>query len=250
LISVTDPRGRATLYTYDGLGDVIRLDSPDTGVTVYEHNAAAELIRATDARGVVTEYAYDALDRVTAKTFPASPTDNVLYEYDDAAPGNRGIGRLRRITDKSGSTEFTYDVRGNVVSATRTIGGRIYVTRYAYDLADRLASVTYPSGRIIDYQRDQLGRVSSLYLRNGTSAAPIALASSLNYRPFGPLESLIYGNGVTLTLSYDQDYRLTAIETAGSTAVQDLGYGYDDAGNIVNIADALDLARQQTFQYD
>jgi len=102
---------------------------------------------------VVAQYGYDALDRVTAKSFPASPADNVTYTYDDPAPGLYGIGRLRRIADKSGTTSFKYDSRGNVVEETRVIAGVSYVTSYVYDPADRLTQMVYPSGRILNYIR-------------------------------------------------------------------------------------------------
>src|SRR5437879_3671100 len=71
-----------------------------------------------DAAGIVTNFAYDALDRLTAKTYPASPGEAVAYRYDEASAVN-GIGRLTSVSDASGSTAYVYDVRGNVTQETR-----------------------------------------------------------------------------------------------------------------------------------
>ena len=40
---ITDPKGLATEYHYSGLGDLEALDSPDTGETVYLHDAAGRV---------------------------------------------------------------------------------------------------------------------------------------------------------------------------------------------------------------
>jgi YD repeat-containing protein len=67
----------------DGFGRVIQETSPDRGVTVYAYYPAGNVVQQTDARGVVTNFTYDALNRVTSRTYPASPADNVAYGYDD-----------------------------------------------------------------------------------------------------------------------------------------------------------------------
>ncbi len=44
--------------------------------------------------------------------------------------------------------------------------------RYAYDLADRVERITYPSGRQVLYVRDDKGRVTQVRTRANNSAAP------------------------------------------------------------------------------
>ncbi len=200
---------------------------------------------------MVTDYAYDALNRPTAKTFPASPAEDVAYTYDAATPGVHGIGRLTGIADEIGTTALAYDARGNVTLDSRTIGGVAHETRYAYDLADNLARIVHPSGRIVAYGRDALGRVSAITLQDDAAAAPVAVASDIAYHPFGPVASLTFGNGVTVAYAYDQNYRLTDIDAAdGVASVQDLTLGYDLSGDITAITDNLDAARSQSFGYD
>ncbi|HRH77301.1 MAG TPA: hypothetical protein PK129_08125, partial [Cellvibrionaceae bacterium] len=99
--TVTDARGNVTRYDYDGLGNLKTLTSPDTGVTQFTYDEAGNLKTRVDARGVETRYSYDALNRVTAVVYPASPTENVTFTYDNTANGNAGKGYLTGIQDPS-----------------------------------------------------------------------------------------------------------------------------------------------------
>ncbi len=251
LVTVTDPRGLVTTYTYNGFGEVIQLESPDTGTMVFTLDPAGNVLSQTDARGVVTAFTYDALDRPLTRSYPAAPAEDVTYSYDDATLGNRGIGRLTGVTDRTGSTSLTYDDYGHLVEESRTIGGVVYVTRYDTDVAGNLLRIVYPDGRIVSYGRDDLGRVTSVLAQADAAAAPVVVASDIVYEPFGPVSGLTFGNGVALDYLYDQDYRLTGIVAGdGVTSVQDLTLAYDNADNITAITDALDASRSQSFQYD
>src|ERR1700679_1096500 len=82
--------------------------------------------------------------------------------------------------------------------------------------------------------------------------APVgAVGSSASYEPFGPLSGLTFGTGVVAAFTYDQDYELTGIAAAnGAAHIQSLTNGYDPAGNITSITDALATPRSQTLAYD
>lgn len=251
LTAVTDQRMLTATYVHNAFGDVIQRDSPDTGITVYLVDPAGNVTQMTDARGVITDFTYDALHRPLTRTFPADAAQNVGYGYDDTTGGNHGVGRLTSMTDRSGSAAYRYDHRGNLVEEARTLGAATFTTGYAYDLADNVVKVTYPSGRIVNYDRDDLGRVAGVTTQESAAAVPVTIAGDVTYLPFGPMESLTFGNGLTVTYGYDQDYRLTDIDTGGGVAaVQDLTLGYDGRDNITAITDNLDPARDQGFGYD
>jgi RHS repeat-associated protein len=242
--SVTDPRGLTTTYTYDGFGEVLSESSPDQGTTKYTYDKNGNLISTVDARGVTTKRTYDALNRVTALTHPDG-LEPISYSYDT---GSFGIGRLSGFTDESGSTAYTYNERGDILTETQVIGGVSSTTSYAYNLADRIMSITYPSGHSITYTRDNAGNITSVALSGISSAT---LANNITYEPFGPVSGFTYGNGLTTTLTYDQDYRLTGIKTSGSNVnVQDLSFAYDNANDITSITDGLDATQDQSFTYD
>ena len=241
LTQVTDQRNLATNYTVNGLGNVTQVQSPDTGVTASTFDAAGNVLTRTDAKGQVTTYAYDGLNRVTAISYASDASLNVAFTYDQGA---NGIGRLTGLTDNSGSTSHAYEVHGRLTSETRTIGGVTYVTSYAYDNAGRLSAVTYPSGRLVSYSRDGLGRVSGISTTQ--FGVTQVLLTGVSYRPFGPEQVLSFGNNSTYTRSYDQDGRIAGFTLPGQTR----NVIYDAASRITSIADPVTPANSFSAGYD
>ncbi|MBK8972595.1 MAG: hypothetical protein IPM37_15165 [Hahellaceae bacterium] len=246
LVGVTDAEGLKTTYEYDYAGNRTREISPNTGTTSFTFDSAGNRLSKTDARGVVTNYKYDAENRLTHVTYPADVGENITYSYDSTDQGNFGKGRLTGIVDSSGSTRYFYDDRGNVVRESRTIESKTYETRYAYDLADKLTQITYPSGRQVKYTFDSIGQIQSVATRANDTASWQTLASDIRYLPFGPMQQFTLGNGLVRTLSFDQDYRLNEIDNG----VFKRSYDYDLKGNITGIQDLLSADKNQSFQYD
>ena len=244
LTSVTDATNKTTSYQYNAFGDVLSITSPDTGTTSMTYDSAGNVLTTTDARNITATYSYDALNRVTSIDYPGT-TEDMVFNYDSVANGNKGLGRLTQITDESGSTAYEYDAKGQLVAETRTINGINFTTGYAYDDAGLITQVTYPSGRTVDYQRNNLGQITSM--TTTASGQTQTIANNISYLPFGPLTDLTYGNGKVLTQSFDQDYRLTSKNTTG---LYQLGYGYTPRNNIDAITDALDSSKNQSFSYD
>ena len=60
--------------------------------------------------------------------------------------------------------------------------------------------MTYPSGKVITYNYTNDRATSVL---NGAAT----IATSINYKPFGGMSSITYGNGLTSTIGYDTQYR-------------------------------------------
>ncbi|MER9909008.1 RHS repeat domain-containing protein, partial [Mesorhizobium sp. M0052] len=138
-------------------------------------------------------------------------------------------------------------IHGNVVSENRTISSIQYAAGYGYDLDKNLTQITYPSGLLVSYQRDAQGRVVGITSKLNVTASTVTLASGGQYLPFGSMNALAQGNGVQMTYSYDQDYRLTRIQAG---AAQDLTIGYDAASHIASLTDGVTPSLTQTFQYD
>jgi YD repeat-containing protein len=135
-----------------------------------------------------------------AKTPIGRPlTERITYSYDTPSiTGSYGIGRLGRIDDGTGATRFGYDHRGNLVTRfQKLVGTSDWVAlRYAYDLADRIETITYPSGRQVRYVRDAKGRVVGVRTRASTAISTwTTLSSNMSYEAFGALKTISYGNG-------------------------------------------------------
>ena len=247
LTSVTDQRGLTTTYTYNAYGDLIEQDSPDTGITTFTYDNASNLTQRTDARGEVSSYTYDALNRLLTLSYPSDTTENVTYTYDQ---GTNGIGRLTQIQDDSGQTDYAYNVLGQLTTKIIELAGITYSLGYDYDLSGNLTQITYPSGRLLDFGLDALGRIDTISTRENAAATAEAVVQSVSYLPFGPAESFTYGNGISQTMGYDQDYRVSTIVSQGSNGILDRFYQYDFNNNIIDILDYEDNTKDQDFTYD
>ncbi|EPB7750850.1 RHS repeat domain-containing protein, partial [Pseudomonas aeruginosa] len=141
----------------------------------------------------------------------SDPSLDVQYRYDLTADGNKGIGRLGAIEGARDSLVYRYDERGNLVEQVRSIrlDQQTLLDRvtYRYDAANQLLEIGYPSGLAIGYSRNAGGQVASVTLAVGDKA-PSPLVGQIAYLPFGPLLRLTWGNGITLSREYDQDYQL------------------------------------------
>jgi RHS repeat-associated protein len=241
LVSVTDAENHATSYTYDDTGRLISTTSPDTNTTSYTYDPAGNLATKTDANGTTVTCTYDALNRLTAIQ-PPDGEQVITFSYDE---GTNGKGHLTGRSDQSGTYQYTYDAKGNLIKEEKIIDGVTFITAYTYDPAGILTGITYPSGRTITYGLDTAGRIAKVTTtKDGTTHT---LAHNITTLPFGPITQLTYGSGTTLTRNFDELYRIASIS---SGSVQNVSYTREAAGNITGITDNLKTSKSQYFVYD
>jgi RHS repeat-associated protein len=147
------------------------------------------------------------------------------------------------MVDASGSTTYHYTPRGRIASEAHTVGSHTYAVSYSYDNADQLLGTTYPSGRVITYTRDSMGRITGVTSTLGTTMQ--TLASGIVYAPFGPITLLHYGNGIALDRTYDSQYRLASFSAGASLSRSYQFFGNDDIAAITDAATGV-----QTLDYD
>jgi RHS repeat-associated protein len=194
-------------------------------------DAAGNLLTSTDARAKVGTYTYDALNRLLKITWTGGET--VTYTYDT---GTYGIGHLAKMVDPAGTTSFTYNQFGQVLTKSQVTGAVTLPLTYTYDAFGRLSALKYPSGKVIAYSYDTSGRISAL----STGAGSIA------YFPFGPAKSWTQPNGLTYARTFDKDGRISEIAVGGSTNVQILTY--DNASRVTHLTETGLSAK--TYGYD
>lgn len=233
LTYVKNPVDGETIYIYDDLGNRLTRSSDDTGLTIYDHDEAGNIILMTDANGEVINYRYDALNRLTS-VVPGNVEEEYLYEYDNCV---NGVGRLCKISNASSVQHYAYDAFGNIEKQQ--------ALQYTYDIANRLKTIIYPSGATLVYEYDVAGQVQNVLLdRNGIA---VPLATNINYDPFGDLNNIIYGSGLTLSQSKDSAYRPVSQSILN---VFEFDYvQYDANGNLTQRVDALN-ASNDVFTYD
>jgi YD repeat-containing protein len=107
-------------------------------------------------------------------------------------------------------------------AAERAIASPRISTRYAYDDDGNVTQVTYPSSRTVTYTRDTLGRISGVTTKKDSGSASVTLASDVAYQPFGPLQSLTYGKGLSLWKTFTSDYLLDVLLVEDPSIPQDI----------------------------
>ncbi|MFO0157878.1 MAG: hypothetical protein ACK51V_02425, partial [bacterium] len=276
LTKVTDPKNLATSYSYNGFNELVSQVSPDTGSTSFTYDAAGNMLTKTDARGVTFTYTYDALNRVTAISFPpyqTDPAEQVVYTYDTCTNGK---GRLCSLSDKTGTTSYSYNAKGRVVAKSQNVGSLTQTVTYAYNNVGQLTGIVYPSGTSVSYGYLN-NRITSLTV-NGKSVLREA-----DYEPFGQVGEWLWGNSTTLapnrytryfdldgrntkieyvagmqptTILYDAASRITSLQTLTATGAavdttKSFSYGYDSLDRLTSMSPGVGNAvGAQGFSYD
>ncbi len=276
VIERTSPDSAMSLFEYDAMGRVVSRATADGRTTVWTRDARGRIETAvtTDDGGsggggggggggsgtasctVVPLLGLSLICDGGASGDPGDPppptgsSHVVSYAWDTGA---NGIGRLASITEPAGVTTYSYDDRGNVVSESRDIGtvGTPYVTSYAWDLADNLVRIVWPTGEAVDYVRDTLGRITTVDFTATPGGTAAAVASAIQYDPFGPeTSSTLTLDGVQLasTRTFGLDGRLDRTElTQGGSVLHDLSISHDDAGRVDGRTDAVTPALDESF---
>jgi RHS repeat-associated protein len=192
-------------------------------------NQLGEAITSTDRNGTVHTYTYDVLGRLTvdAVTTLGSGVDGTIrrieYSYDTQ-------GNLCLITSYSAATSGSvvnqvqreFNGLGDLITEWQATNGSVNTStspkvQYAYAFApsgsnntDRLASITYPNGRVITYNYgsgvdDDISRLTSI--SDGATAL-----ESYAYLGLATVVKRAQGSGITL------DYTTYSTSPAASVA--------------------------------
>ncbi|MGZ5483994.1 MAG: hypothetical protein ACXWID_18710, partial [Pyrinomonadaceae bacterium] len=205
----------------------------------------------TDARGASATYSYNNNRHlVNTITYSApggiTPTSNVTFGYD--AAGNR-----TSMTDGLGSVSYQFNSLSRTTSEGRTfndpnnpvMNGVSKTISYDYNLAGQVTSITDPFNATINYGYDTAGRLSSV---SGTSFAGVTTyATSAQYRAWGALKSLNYGNNRTLTAGYNLRLQTTGFQIPN---VLNKTYQYFADGKLRYSQDLIDDRFDRSYAYD
>ncbi|MDE1465576.1 hypothetical protein [Spartinivicinus poritis] len=232
--------GLTRRYQYDSKLFLASENNPETGTTAYTYDAVGNIVRKQVGSSSPYRYRYDNQYRLTGLYYPSnSGTEpDVAYQYD-------ALGNVTEVANDQVKWTYQYDANNNLIAEDATIhsktGKQLFRTGYVYDTQDVLAQMVYPSGEIIDYAPDALGRA--------TKAG--RYASGLNYHANGQLSSLRYGNGQTLSISQEANrQRINNIRVYSGHNIVNLAYEYDGVGNITKILDGINGLNNRSFGYD
>jgi YD repeat-containing protein len=282
-LSVTPATGPNVVFDYDPLGNLISaarggaevtmaydkagrktsMADPDMGAWSYGYDALGNLTTQTDARLCTLTMTYDELNRLDTRISSGSGCGqhvNVDYDYDE---GTYGIGFRTSMSDGSGSTEWEYDERGRLKLESKIITGQsAFETSFTYNSADLPITMEYPDEETVTNTYDDRMMLD-------TVIGDVTYVSDTQYDIAGRMTSRSLGNGVTQKYLYKpwntQGGRLDKIvagtgtwnETTqlfGTATLQKLSYGYDNVGNVTQIAQIVNFSNTQTetqsYTYD
>jgi YD repeat-containing protein len=256
--------------TFDGWGRLKTKHVPEQQVdpniaastdhTTWDYNNDDTIQKVTDARGANATYAYNARHLVTGISY-AVPTGSNIPVTPSVALAYDAAGNRTSMTDGLGSVTYGYDQLSRLSSETRhfndlagsSTGGN-YTLSYQYNLAGQLINLTDPLNAHIYYNHNVTGQVTSI-TGSGYAGTP-TFASNLQYRAWGALKGLTYGNNLTLSASYNSRLEPTQFEVAGrppqygSSTVMKTQYQYYGDGALKYAHDLLDERFDRAVSFD
>jgi YD repeat-containing protein len=245
-LQTLDDKGNATSYAYDNLDRRTRVTRADATSDIFNYDAEDHLVMHSIPNGATISAFFDPAGRLSSRSIEAPPTvggtTSQTFEYD-------GLWLLTRAFDNnspSDSTDdanvtFLHDSLGRLLEEAQGAGGAGGgATRYsdlAWQAADLLTGLTYPSGDQVLYGYDGAER-----LRTTNDMMHPELMATFEYFGLGRLLTRQSGNGVqmtflddtgTLDTGYDgvgRPVRLRHLDSSNAL-LAGFDYRYDRVGN-------------------
>jgi RHS repeat-associated protein len=257
LVSERRAAGNTTTYAYDTRGRLQTL-SRGTSTAALERmeysydptsgKKSSEVVSAFENGAWVGKksetYTYTSTGELASVVHP--DTTRMLYAYlPDGA-----LASTQDENHTTPNTRYTYEAANRLASVTQTLpaapGGQI-VTRYAYDLQGNLTSVTDPNGNVTTYTFDDFGRMRR-------QVSPVSGTTTYGYDFAGNVLTTVDANGATITRAYDALNRITSSASTRGAATETVAWGYDDAsaGNfgVGRLATLADPTGSTAYRYE
>ena len=222
--TILDNNSNLTTNLYDGLNRLAKVEYPmptlgsnasnpnDAEAYTYDANGNRLTLTKRDLTTTIT-FSYDTLNRMVAKSFPATLAMNVAYYYDLAG---RPLGSLFATQSGTPGVDWAYDAAGRrILEGTN---GRNLA--FAYDADSNPATMTWPDSLAITYAFDAADRFSSV----GSTPATV----TAGYDSLSRLNALTRTGGANSTVGYDAADRMASLAHTFSptTGNQTWSYGY------------------------
>ena len=151
------------------------------------------------------------------------------------------------MTDVSGTTQWAYDAMGRVLREHRTINSVTKDITYTYNLDGSLATLTYPSGRLVTYAPSAVGRPVSAT----DTTHSVTYVNSAHYAPQGALSSAQFGAApINYSVSFDSRLRPSQIYAHASADFLKLDLSYFANSSVQTITNDLTPGRTLNLTYD
>ncbi|MEI8122542.1 MAG: RHS repeat-associated core domain-containing protein, partial [bacterium] len=220
---ITDALAREFTYTFDAVNQTKTWVFPDNNQESYDCNANGSLTKITRRGGQETTFTFDDADRLAAKTWTGTTSTVFTPAYDNA-------NRLTGLTKIEGNTTISQiGVTYNAANQATAIIAEGNTTSYAYDGAQRLNQIMYPSSEVVKYGFNSRSALESI--KNGSNAA----IADYTFDDAGRATKKTLPNGLETLYEYNDANWVTKITlrqgATPNTVLQSFQYGYNKVGN-------------------
>ncbi len=255
LIKVKDALNKEYVYSYSLAGNITGVRYPDQAQTAKQYDELGRLLRQVNELGQADTYSYDANGNVISHT---DRKDQVFtQEY------NQRNWVTKRTTPDETIT-YTYDLAGR----RKTMNDATGQTSYGYKSATgELTRVTYPDSRNISYTYNSLGLRDSMVgpfghssyytydVRNrltGVGQSTTDQEATYTYYRNNLIKDTTLKNGNKSIMTYEGlKLKMLTHQKANGALLNQFQYGYDSNGNITNQSGTQsDILFNEIYSYD
>jgi RHS repeat-associated protein len=244
LIRLIDAHNTPTHQVYDALDRRIELRFVDGTATKYKYDGNDNVVWLQDNNSLIKRTTYDPLDNPVLMDVdknelkPNLVVEGAMYEafeYD-------ALGQMTRAKNDWADIHFEVDFLGRAYEELVKFSDQasVFTLKRAYDDFDFLSRLTYPNGRTLVYQPDELNRIKRI--ENKTYGANYPGDTNLpqqrmilenTYRGLR-IDRKSYGNGASTGYAYDGDGRIISIShrDVQNTELLTIQHLYDAVGNM------------------
>ena len=229
LLKSVSPLGTVTVNTYNSYGSPTRTDIKD------EDSDTAKFIR--------TATAYSGGNYASSQTDARGKTVSTVTDADK--------GTVTSVTDPDGQqVSYTYDSLRRLKQVSTTAADMTYKTDYLYNAKDCLTRIRHnTTGNSFDvsynFVYDALGRQTQAKVGSRLLNRNTYTGSGIHT---GVLSKITYGNGDTVSYSYDAFNRVKGVSINGE-ATPRYTYEYNARGQAAYLKDSA-LNRVRQTEYD
>jgi len=208
-----DPESCTIRYTYDKVGRVTSKTDEDSHETLYTYNLANQITKVAYADGKTVQLTYNALKQLT------------------------------EMRDWLGTTTIEVNPLGQATKVTDHNGNEIC---YSYNNLGLRESLTYPDGKVVQYEYTPSGKLSTVIASpSSVIASPSSViasereaihTTSYTYDKLGRVSERILPDSTTTKYEYNQLGTLSSlIHSKDNNILDQFHYTHDPVGNIVQI---------------
>ena len=230
LLKTTDALGEETTYEYD----------PDTNLLI-----SVKYPKDTDDTKTVYTYDEDTLrvKEIAAKTTSGNSTSGILMELK-VEYGYNEKDLLTQINTPTTAYSFSY---GSFALRTEVKAGGQILATYGYDPdTNRMKTLAYGNGDMVEYTYDSKGRIlAQKYDQDNEDTV------TYTYDNNGALATVTDANGVKTTYYYDFTDRVMKYVESGTGYYHSVGYEYDLINNLTSQVETINgVERNTSYTYD